>query len=121
MEEACADGKLELVKESFASLVVSTDKSIQLTYRLMPGALEVLRRSACIAARNGNTTIFSFLLDQGVPINATIAAAALAGNSTEIFQALLDHGWDPRAAGVNPSSVKFSSQRGRANFETEAY
>ena len=107
MEEACADGNIELVKESFASVVRSSDLAIPLKERVMPGAMEVIQRSACLAARHGRTTIFSFLLDQGAPINASVAAAAFAGNNAELCQALLDHGWEARAGEVHNASVEF--------------
>ncbi|CZR54919.1 uncharacterized protein PAC_04804 [Phialocephala subalpina] len=105
MEEACAEGDFELVKESFASMLCSSDKTIPLTVRAMPGAMEVIRRSACLAAKHGHTSIFSFLLDQGAPIGANIAAAAFIGNKIELCQALLDHGWEARARKVHNSSI----------------
>ncbi|KAF4624529.1 hypothetical protein G7Y89_g13641 [Cudoniella acicularis] len=105
MEEACAGGDFELVKESFASMLRSSDNTIPLTDRVMPGAIEVIQRSACLAARHGHTTIFSFLLDQGAPINASVAAAAFTGNNVELCQALLNHGWEPRAGEVHNLSI----------------
>lgn len=109
MEEACAEGDFEFVKESFASLICSSDKSIPLADRVMPGAMEVIQRSACLAARHGHTIIFSFLLNQGARIDVNVAAAAFAGNKTELCQALLDHGWEARAGEVHNSSVEFCS------------
>ncbi|KAE8441021.1 hypothetical protein EG329_006085 [Mollisiaceae sp. DMI_Dod_QoI] len=105
MEEACADGDLELVKESFASVLLSSDQAISLAGKVMPGAMDVIQRSACLAARQGHTIVFSFLLDQGMPINKSVAAAAFAGNDTELCQALLDHGWEARAGNVHNASI----------------
>lgn len=65
MEEACADGNLELVKESFKRLLLSSHGNIPLTDRVMPGGAEVIQKSTCIAARHGHTAIFTFLLDIG--------------------------------------------------------
>jgi hypothetical protein len=107
MEEACADGNLELAKESFKSLLLSSNGTIPLTDRVMPGGAEVIQRSTCIAARHGHTAIFSFLLDQGAPINAIVAGAAFEGNNAELCQALLNHGWEPRAGDVPNRSVEF--------------
>lgn len=97
------------MKESFASLVPSAGDSIELPQQMMPGAQEVLQRSACIAAEKGHTTIFSFLLDQVVPITVKVAAAAFVGNNTELLQALLEHGWEPRAGHSHHPSVECSS------------
>ncbi len=110
MEEACANGNLELVKESFKSLLLSSDGTTPLTDRVMPGGAQVIQRSTCIAARHGHTAIFSFLLDQGTPINAIIVGAAFEGNNAELCQALLDHGWEPRAGEVPNRSVEFYSR-----------
>jgi hypothetical protein len=107
MEEACADGTLELVKESFKSLLLSSDGTIPLMDRVMPGSAEVLQRSTCIAARHGHTAIFSFLLDQGAPVNRNIAASAFLGNNVELCQALLRNGWEPRAGELYVPSVQF--------------
>jgi hypothetical protein len=107
MEEVCADGNLELVKESFKSLLLSSDSATPLMDRVMPGSAEVLQRSTCIAARHGHTAIFSFLLDQGAPINRNVAASAFLGNNVELCQALLRNGWEPPAEEVFLPSVEF--------------
>jgi len=107
MEEACAEANLELVKESFKSLLLSSDGTIPLMDRVMPGSAEVLQRSTCIAARHGHTEIFSYLLDQGAPINRDVAAFVFLGNNVELCQALLRNGWEPRAEEVYLPSVEF--------------
>jgi hypothetical protein len=107
MEEACADGNLELVKESFKNLLLSSDDTIPLKQRIMPGASEVIHRSTCMAAQHAHTAVFSFLLDQGAPVNAIVAEAAFKGNKAELCQALLSHGWEPRAGHVPIESVLF--------------
>jgi hypothetical protein len=107
MEEACAEGNLELVKESFKRLLLSSDGTIPLMDRVMPGSAEVLQRSTCIAARHGRTEIFSYLLDQGTPINREVAASAFLGNNVELCQALLSNGWEPRPDEIYIQSVGF--------------
>ncbi|KAH0555920.1 hypothetical protein GP486_006133 [Trichoglossum hirsutum] len=46
------------------------------------------------AAREGYSFLVSFLLGQGAEITNSVLAAARNSNSTEVFQAFLDHGWD---------------------------
>jgi hypothetical protein len=107
MEEACAEGNLELVKESFKTLLLSSDCTIPLIDRVMPGSAEVLQRSTCIAAEHGHAAIFSFLLDHGAPINRDVAASAFLGNNVELCQALLRNGWKPRAEEIYLPFVEF--------------
>lgn len=107
MEEACADGNLDLVKECFGRLLLSSNDTIPLTARVMPGGIEVIQRSICIAAQRGYNNIFSFLLDQGAPTNAAVAGAVFQGNNVELCQALLNHGWKPRAGEVHNEFVEF--------------
>ncbi|CAM6001073.1 unnamed protein product [Sphagnum balticum] len=122
MEEACADGNLELVKESFKSLLLSSDGTIPLTDRVMPGGAEVIQRSTCVAARHGHTAIFSFLLDQGAPINAIVAGAAFEGNNADSVKrcSIMDgsHELERSLIGLLNSihDVKFHT-----NLNTEAY
>jgi len=49
MEEACADGDLELAKESFKRLLLSSHGNIPLTDRVMPRGAEVIQH--CRATR----------------------------------------------------------------------
>ena len=109
MEEACAAGHIERVKDSFRSMILSTDESLPLKDRIMPGGAAVIQRSICIAAQHGHTAIFSFLLDEGAPMNLLVAGAAFEGNNVELCQTLLDHGWEPRAGTVPNSSVEIYS------------
>jgi hypothetical protein len=46
------------------------------------------------AAEEGYSFLVSFLLEQGAEITSSVIIAAGKSNSTEVFQALLDHGWD---------------------------
>lgn len=122
MEEACANGDFELVEESFASVRLSSDAAIPLEARIMPGAMEVIQRSACIVAEHGHTAIFSFLLDKGTPIKTSVASAAFVGNKGELCQALLDHGWGhyPEKSIICLFSVD-AAKRHVAYYNTEAY
>ena len=95
MEEASAAGDLELVKESFASLLLSTEKHIPLPERVMPEAMEVIQRSASMAAEKCHIKIFSFLLDQGLPLTKSTVHSALGTDRVEFCQALAEHGWEP--------------------------
>ncbi|KAE9370235.1 ankyrin [Stipitochalara longipes BDJ] len=73
--------------------------------RILPGAKEVIERSVSLAAEHGHVHIFSFLLDQGVPITARVAAAAFRGDKVEFCQALTEHGWEPQPQKVHILSV----------------
>ncbi|KAI9760178.1 MAG: hypothetical protein M1840_002595 [Geoglossum simile] len=45
-------------------------------------------------AEEGYSFLVSFLLGQGAEITSSVIIAAGKSNSTEVFQAFLDHGWD---------------------------
>ena len=105
MEEASANGDLDLVTESFASVILSSDRSIPLLNRILPGAKEVIERSACLAAKHGHISIFSFLLDQGAPFTANVLASAFCTNKVEFCQALTENGWLPQPGEVPLMSV----------------
>ena len=54
-----------------------------------------LELSLLEAARHEHPAVLSHLLDQGLSIDQdVIRTCAKKGQSIEIFQALLDHGWD---------------------------
>ena len=100
MEEASAIGDLDSVRKSFATVVLSYDENIPFTDRILPGAKEVIERSACLAAEHGHVHVFSFLLDQGASITEAVVKHAFAANGVGFCQALVANGWDPHARKV---------------------
>ncbi|KAI9784927.1 MAG: hypothetical protein M1816_000563 [Peltula sp. TS41687] len=46
------------------------------------------------AARNGNTQVVSYLLEEGCEVDPRTVVAASSANSIPVFQTLLDHGYD---------------------------
>ena len=105
MEEACTVNNLELVKQSFASLLLSSDETIPLEYRFVRGGFDVIRRSSSLAAELGHTAILSFLLDQGPQLTQCLSAAILAANNKQFCQALVDSRWQPRIGTQDIRSV----------------
>ena len=61
----------------------------------MPGAMEVIQRSACMAAENSQIKIFSFLLEREAPITRSTVDAAFGTDKVEFCEALKEHGWEP--------------------------
>ena len=54
----------------------------------------ILEAALSGAAKNGHDAVVSYLLGQGVKITNPVMDGVLAGKSTGVLQALLDHGWD---------------------------
>lgn len=55
---------------------------------------ELLQSMVQLSARNSHPTTLSYLLSQGAYIDGRVVGAACTSNSTEIFQTLLDSGFD---------------------------
>ena len=76
--EASKTGDLEQVK-------------LLLAQRPLLGPLQPALTDAASANQVG---IVSYLLDQGLFCDLAVVKAAIAAGSTDVLQALLDHGWD---------------------------
>ncbi len=88
LDNACREGDLERLRSLLNPPANPTDRDLQ--YALTA------------AAGKGHSHIVSFLLDhKGVKITNTVMARATHGNSTAVFQAFLDHGWDIDTKGVS--------------------
>lgn len=88
IEQASAVGNLALVQDWTQKMS---------TYRgtaLEGSMLQRLQFSLCEAARHGHPFLFSYLLEQGLSIDNEVIRSTKEGQSVQIFQALLDHGWD---------------------------
>ncbi len=88
IEQASADGNLALVQDWTQKLFVYRGAALE------ESMLRRLQFSSCEAARHGHPAVFSHLLDQGLIIDDEVIKSAKEGQSVEIFQALLEHGWD---------------------------
>jgi len=56
--------------------------------------LELIQPALNIAASNKQSSVCSYLLDQGLEIDYVVIKAALHGASTDVLGVLLDYGWD---------------------------
>lgn len=95
MEEASAFGDLQKVEEIFERLLITRiEEGLSLEQRTMPGSALVLEVSLSQAARHGHTAVVEYLLEQGVEITGYVINGVRASRSRDVFQVLLDHGWD---------------------------
>ncbi len=85
IEQASAAGNLALVQDWVQRLSVYRGTALE------ESMLQRLELSLLEAARHGHPAVFSYLLDQGLPIDQDVIRSA---KSVENFQALLEHGWD---------------------------
>lgn len=85
IEQASATGNLALVQNWVQRLSVYRGTALE------ESMLQRLEFSLSEAASHGHPAIFSYLLDQGLPIDEHVIRSA---KSVENFQALLEHGWD---------------------------
>ena len=83
---ASAIGNLQKVEELFETL--STTRGMN------PVVLNELEVPLYEAVIHGHAAVVSYLLDKGVNITRWILGGATEAQSTSVFQALLDHGWD---------------------------
>ena len=88
VEQASAEGELALVQNWTQELSVYRGAALE------KSILQRLQFSSCEAARHGHPAVFSHLLDQGLSIDDEVIRSAKEGQSVEIFQALLEHGWN---------------------------
>lgn len=88
IEQASAEGNLALVQDWTRKLSAYRGTALE------ESMLRRLQFSLCEAARHGHPAVFSHLLDQGLSIDNEIIRSVKEGQSVEIFQALLEHGWD---------------------------
>ncbi len=88
LDDACREGDLQRLQSLLNPPAKPTDEDLE--YALTA------------AAEEGHSHIVSFLLDhKGVEITDTMVARATHGNSTAVYQAFLDHGWDINTKGVS--------------------
>ncbi|KAK0516964.1 hypothetical protein JMJ35_000119 [Cladonia borealis] len=85
IEQASAAGNLTLVQDWVQRLSVYRGTALE------ESMLQSLEFSLAEAGRHGHPAKFSYLLDQGLPIDKDVIGSA---KSVENFQALLEHGWD---------------------------
>ena len=88
IEQASAVGNLALVQDWVQRLSVYRGTALE------ESMLQRLELSLLEAARHGHSAVFSYLLDQGLTIDDDVMKSMQRGQSVEVFQALLDHGWD---------------------------
>ena len=88
IEQASAVGNLALVQDWTQNLAAYRRTALE------ESVLQRLHLSLCEAARHGHRAVFSHLLDQGLSIDNDLINSLKEGQSVEVFQALLDHGWD---------------------------
>ncbi|KAH0556967.1 hypothetical protein GP486_005243, partial [Trichoglossum hirsutum] len=97
-EEACRAGHLQEAQSLLDQWwSISGLKSVVFQAVPLPSSLDPhdARQSKLEnVAEKGHSFLVSFLLKQGAEITNSVITAAGDGESTEVFQALLDHGWD---------------------------
>lgn len=88
IEQASAECNLGLVQDWTQKLSAYRGTALE------ESMFQRLQFSSSEAARHGHAAVFSHLLDQGLSIYNEIIRSMKEGQSVEIFQALLEHGWD---------------------------
>jgi hypothetical protein len=119
-EEACRAGRLREAQSLVDQWSISSPKSA--AFRAVPRSrltddppfpLEVPnadRQSRLEnAAEEGYSFLVSFLLEQGAEIMHLVVKAACDSNSTEVFQAMLDHGWNINEQYWGSTSLRYDA------------
>ncbi len=88
VEQASAVGNMALVQDWTQKLAAYRGTALE------ESMLQRLHVSLCEAARHGHRAVVSHLLDQGLSIDNDLIKSVKEGQSVEVFQVLLDHGWD---------------------------
>ncbi|PGH07993.1 hypothetical protein GX51_01433 [Blastomyces parvus] len=91
IEDMCALGDMERIKplcEAWMAEMLRTHP---------PGETSSLQNAVVAAAKNQHVPVVAYLLSLGVPISHMLIKGVIDGGSTELFQVLLEHGWDINA------------------------
>lgn len=85
IEDACAHGKLSIVKTKIELLRRSWADDFAVSY---------LGRALRPAASNRHTSAVAYLLEQGVPVNSSHVQSATEGRNTEVLALYFNGHWD---------------------------
>ena len=88
IEQASAVGNLALVQDWIQKLSVYRGTALE------KSMLQRLEFSLLEAPRHAHPAVFSHLLNQDLPSDDDLVKSMQHGQCVEVFQALLDHGWD---------------------------
>jgi hypothetical protein len=90
LEEASAIGCLPQVQELYIELETTWGR-LPAFQKSVESTIDASMRNA---VRHNNPEVISYFLDRGYPITHAVGAAVSESGTTDIFEMLLDHGWD---------------------------
>jgi ankyrin repeat protein len=90
LEEACIIGCLDQIQELFTTMSETWGRNPA----FQKCAQQTVDTSIYNAASHNHPAAISYFLDNGIPITDALVATACEFGATEVFQVLLDHGWD---------------------------
>jgi hypothetical protein len=113
-EEACRAGRLQEAQSLLDQWSISSPKSAAFRTNAavpLPSFFDdphAARQSKLEnAAQEGYSFLVSFLLERGAEITHLVLAAARESSSTEVFQAMLDHGWNINEQYFGTTSLRY--------------
>ncbi|KLJ12512.1 hypothetical protein EMPG_09515 [Blastomyces silverae] len=89
IEDACALGDMERIKPLCETWMAAMSRT-----QSPEDSLSLPHNAVVTAAKNRHAPVVAYLLSLGVPITHMLIKGVIDGGSTELFQVLLDHGWD---------------------------
>ncbi|OJD22743.1 hypothetical protein ACJ73_05908 [Blastomyces percursus] len=91
IEDTCVLGDIGKIKPLCKAWMAEMSRTQPLEEIL---SLNVAQNAVVAAAKHRHALVVAYFLSFGVPITHMLIKDVINGGSTELFQALLDHGWD---------------------------